>query len=81
LVLSYMGIYDDLVAAFYSGDFRIGLHVRSIGAGDNSDSFLAIGEPFNPNVIAVVPEPATMSILALGIAGMALRMRRNRQHS
>lgn len=43
----------DVQAALYDGSLRIGVHVRSIGAGGQSDAF-------------VNPEPATFAIMSLG---------------
>ena len=53
--------YQDLVADLASGEVVVGIHVKSIGAGATSDSF-------------ITPEPATMALLALG--GLLVRRKK-----
>jgi hypothetical protein len=58
------GSYNSLVAAIFSGNFRIGLHVQEIGLrGEDSAAFVSI------------PEPGSA---LLGLVGMLLLMRRRR---
>lgn len=74
--------YDDDLAAFIgaldTGALRIGLHVQTIGAGGNSDAFVACPmegtpPPFPP--LPPVPEPATIVLLGLGTSFLMARMR------
>ncbi|HAC62497.1 MAG TPA: hypothetical protein DCF68_02920 [Cyanothece sp. UBA12306] len=53
------GTYQDVIAGINSGDLRFGLHVRSIGSGLGSDSFVTSNN-------GTVPEPLT--ILGAGAA-------------
>lgn len=55
---------DDLLAAKAAGNFRIGLHVISIG-GAGSDSY-----------VNVVPEPGIVWLLASGLMGLAFANRK-----
>jgi hypothetical protein len=61
--------FDDCVTAFQTGDLRIGLHVRAIGTGGASDSFVN-------NQITAVPLPMTST---LGMAGLSMVMLRRRR--
>ena len=58
--------FADVESALMSGDLRLGLHVRSIGGEDDSDSFVSV----------VIPLPTTAGLAGLGLAGVALRRRR-----
>ena len=60
--------YADTVAAVDTGELRFGFHVRSIGVGGDSDSFV------NSEAVVPVPEPA--SLVVLGLGGLALLRRR-----
>jgi len=64
--------FNDVMAAFSSGDLRIGLHIRSIGqTGDPSDSYVT---QMNGNIIPL-PSPALLG--GAGLAGIiSLRRRR-----
>jgi hypothetical protein len=54
-----------------SGALRFGLHVQSLGAGQNSESFVNDGPP------TAVPEPASMLLLGTGLL-VAARARRRK---
>lgn len=62
ITVSYVGVFDDVLAALASGDLRVGLHV--IGYADGgSESF-----------VNIVPAPGVLSALMLaGLAGTRRR--------
>jgi hypothetical protein len=62
--------FDDIIASINDGSLRIGLHVRSIGAGQNSDGF--VNTP--PTVVIPLPGAAGMSLA--GLLGLAAVRRR-----
>ena len=64
--------FASLLTSLSTGDLRIGTHVQSIGGEGNSESFVN-------TAATVVPEPASMILLATGLAGAAAARRRRRQ--
>lgn len=63
--------------ALLNNTFRIGMHVRSIGDGDDSDAFIAkqLDLPPPPNTNVPVPEPSTLLLLGMGSTFLAMRKR------
>ena len=62
--------FADTIAALTNGNLRIGLHVQAIGATNGSDSF--VNKP--------VPEPTTLLLSAIGLAGVVgYTLRRQRK--
>lgn len=57
--------YNSIISAINSGAMRIGIHVRAIGTGGQSDAF-----------VNIVPTPAAASVL--GLAGVVATRRRRR---
>jgi hypothetical protein len=64
--------FADIVSALNTGELRVGMHVRAIGEGASSDSFVN-----TPLVIAPLPSAAWLGVGGLGIAGI-LRVSRRR---
>lgn len=61
--------FADILDGLMDGSLRVGLHVRSIGADEESDGF--INEP-----PLIVPMPTTAALASLGLLGMGVRRRR-----
>ncbi|TPQ26307.1 VPLPA-CTERM sorting domain-containing protein [Methylomonas koyamae] len=59
--------FDDVTTALTSGTLRIGLHVRSIGAAGNSDSFINNLAP--TDTVTGVPLPASAWMFLSGVVG------------
>ena len=73
LALTFAAGFDfaDFLAALESGDFRIGLHVRSLEGGA-SDSFVSSSVP------SAVPIPAAGFLLLGALGGLAALRRRRK---
>jgi len=71
LGLGSYGSFDAVVAAVEDGNLRFGLHVRDIGAGGGSDSY--VSPPDGPTLPPDpgVPEPGTLLLLGAGLLGLA----------
>ncbi len=63
--------FNDAIAAVDDGSLRFGLHVRSIGAAEDSDSFVNV-----PRNIPIIPLPSAAGLGLLGLALTATRRRR-----
>lgn len=79
LVLAY-DIIDlgGFAEALLNNTFRIGMHVRSIGQGGQSDAFIAkpLELPPPPNTPQdPVPEPSTLLLLGMGSSFLVMRKR------
>lgn len=59
--------WSDIQTSLLNGELRMAFHVQAIGSGGDSDTY----ESVTP-----VPEPATLSLLGLGLAALAVRHRR-----
>ncbi len=67
--------FQDVLDALEAGDLRVGLHVRSLLAGE-SDAFVSL--PPDGDNSTVVPVPAAGLLLLSGIAGLGFVRRRRR---
>ncbi|OGR07984.1 MAG: hypothetical protein A2511_06720 [Deltaproteobacteria bacterium RIFOXYD12_FULL_50_9] len=72
--------FDDLITALNNGDLRVGLHIQriidpNINNSDFSDSFL--DTPDTPGT--PIPEPATLLLFGMGLAGLAGLSRRQKK--
>lgn len=73
IVFRFLGAsYSAVEAALLAGDIRIGLHVQQIGPSDASTSFI-YAPPGDPG--SGIPEPSSATLLLLGGACIARRMR------
>lgn len=64
--------FNDVLAALASGDLRIGMHVGSIGAKEDSDSF--VNDPIPAMTPMPMPTPALLG--AAGLSALAMTRRR-----
>jgi hypothetical protein len=56
---------EDVIAELYSGELRVGIHIISISG--------LTGGSYSESAIAIIPEPATLSLLAFGAAALLRR--------
>lgn len=66
--------YSDILDRITSGMTRFGLHIRSIGARDGSDSYVTPGDNTPPP--PAIPAPLAASMAMVGLGGLAARRRR-----
>lgn len=65
--------FSQVLADLSDNSLRIGLHVQSIQGA--SDSYVSVSSLTNPD-LPEAPEPATLALLAIGAAALALRRTR-----
>ena len=79
LVLAYdIANLSGFSDALLNNTFRIGLHVRSIGQGGESDAFIACRLDTPPDTSTPqdpVPEPSTLLLLGMGSSFLVMRKR------
>ena len=56
---------EGVISELYSGELRVGIHIIALNG--------SVGPSYSESAIAIIPEPATLSLLAIGAAALLRR--------